>query len=73
MKKAQKNFEIDISLSKLNDIYSLRRKKFNTRRPCLFSSSTILQLLVFHTKVTPLEKSDLKSSITWKQRRRYYL
>ncbi|MFV8364597.1 HsdM family class I SAM-dependent methyltransferase [Flavobacterium sp. ZT3P35] len=62
--KAQKELEIDISLSKLNnDIYSQEEKSLTPDDRVYLVASTIITTIGIPYKVTPLEKSDLKSSI----------
>lgn len=62
--KAQKELEIDISLSKLNnDIYTQEEKSLTPDDRVYLVASTIITTIGIPYKVTPLEKSDLKSSI----------
>lgn len=61
--KAQKELEIDISLSKLNnDIYTQEEKSLTPDDRVYLVASTIITTIGIPYKVTPLEKSDLKSS-----------
>lgn len=62
--KAQKEREIDISLSKLNnDIYTQEEKSLTPDDRVYLVASTIITTIGIPYKVEPLEKSDLKSSI----------
>ena len=62
--KAQKELEIDISLSKLNnDIYTQEEKSLTPDDRVYLVASTIITTIGIPYKVEPLEKSDLKSSI----------
>lgn len=62
--KEQKEREIDLSLSKLNnDIYTQEEKSLTPDDRVYLVASSIITTIGIPYKVEPLEKSDLKSSI----------